>query len=149
MGDKCALLADVPQLQHGLLTQKKLSQSFNCTFRYTDDVLSLSNSQFGDLIHRFYHIELEIKDTTDTYRSASYLGTSLPPVVCRRAYIVFVYSGVKHVLTIGVTWRVSYKRQELLTLREHHVSRLPNVASVSGLPLRFSLTIIHDFSSVL
>ena len=44
MGDNCALLADVPQLQHGLLTPKKLSQSFNCTFRYTDDVLSLSNS---------------------------------------------------------------------------------------------------------
>ena len=35
-------------------------------FRYIDDVLSLSNSRFGDLSDRIYPIELEIKDTTDT-----------------------------------------------------------------------------------
>jgi hypothetical protein len=31
---------------------------------------------------------------------------------------LFAYSEIKHVLYIRVTWRVSYKRQELLTLRE-------------------------------
>jgi hypothetical protein len=38
------------------------------TFRYKDDVLSLNN-----YVDRFYPIELEINDTTDTDRSASYL----------------------------------------------------------------------------
>ena len=42
-------------------------------FRYIDDVLSLNNSRFGDFVHRIYSIELEIKDTTDTGRSASYI----------------------------------------------------------------------------
>jgi len=46
-------------------------------FCYTDDVLSLSNSSFGELIDRFYPIEFEIKDTTYTDRSASYLDTHL------------------------------------------------------------------------
>ena len=30
-----------------------------------------------------------------------------------------MYSGVQHVFTIWVTWRVSYGRKELLTLRKH------------------------------
>ena len=51
----------------------ELARSFNFTFHYIDDVLSLNNSRFGDFVDRIYHIELEIKDTTDTDRSASYL----------------------------------------------------------------------------
>jgi len=42
-----------------------------------DDVLSLNNSRFGDFVDRIYPIELEIKDTTDTNRSASYLDLYL------------------------------------------------------------------------
>ena len=42
-------------------------------FSYIDGVLSLNNSRFGDFIDRIYPIELRIKDTTDTDRSASYL----------------------------------------------------------------------------
>jgi hypothetical protein len=53
--------------------QKKLDRSFNFTFRYIDDVLSLNNSKFGDFVDRIYPIELEIEDTTDTDRVASYL----------------------------------------------------------------------------
>jgi hypothetical protein len=34
-------------------------------------------------------------------------------------FCLFTHSGVKYVLTKQVTWWVSYKRQELLTLREH------------------------------
>ena len=50
--------------------------------------------------------------------------SSFPPVVCRRVYVIFMLwlfanSGVQHVLTIRVKWWVSYKRQELLTRREH------------------------------
>ena len=57
--------------------QKEASPSFNFTFRYIDDVLSLNNSRFGDFVDRTYPIELEIKDTTDTDRSASYLDLHL------------------------------------------------------------------------
>ena len=53
--------------------EKKLARSFNFTFRYIDDVLLLNNYRLGDFVHRIYPIELEIKDTTDTDRSASYL----------------------------------------------------------------------------
>jgi hypothetical protein len=58
-------------------SEKKLARSFNFTFRYIDDVLSLNYSRFGDFVDRIYLIELEIKDTTDTDRSASYLDLHL------------------------------------------------------------------------
>jgi hypothetical protein len=35
------------------------------------------NKKYGDFVDRIYHIELEIKDTTDTDRSASYLDQHL------------------------------------------------------------------------
>ena len=60
-----------------LKKQKKLARSFNFTFRYIDDVLSLNNSKFGDFVDSIYPIELEIKDTTDTDKSASYLDRHL------------------------------------------------------------------------
>jgi hypothetical protein len=80
MGTNCApLLADLLLYSYKadfiqwLLkkNEKKLARSFNFTFRYIDDVFSLSNSRFGDFVDRIYPIELEIKDTTDTERSAS------------------------------------------------------------------------------
>jgi len=46
--------------------EKKLARSFNCTFPYIDDVLSLNKSRFGDFVDRIYPIELEIMNTTDT-----------------------------------------------------------------------------------
>ena len=63
----------------GLLkkNKKKLARSFNFTFLYKDDVISLNNSRFGDFVDRIYSIKLEIKDTTDTDRSASCLGLHL------------------------------------------------------------------------
>jgi hypothetical protein len=57
--------------------EKKLARSFNFTFRYIDDVLSLNNSRLGDFVDRIYPIELEIKDTTNTDRSASNLDLHL------------------------------------------------------------------------
>jgi hypothetical protein len=58
------------KLHTGLLkkNQKKLARSFNFTFRYINDVLSLNNSRFGNFVDRIYPIELEIKDTTNTDR---------------------------------------------------------------------------------
>jgi hypothetical protein len=86
MGTNCAsLLADLflysceADFIQGLLKQneRKLVRSFNFTFRYIDDILSLNNSMFGDFVDRIYLIELEVKDTTDTDRSASYLDLHL------------------------------------------------------------------------
>ena len=57
--------------------EKKLALSFNFTFRYIDEVFSLNNSKFGDFVDRIYPIELEIKVTTDTCRSASYLDLQI------------------------------------------------------------------------
>ena len=48
-------------------------RSFDFTFRYIDDVLSLNNN----CIDHIYLIDLQIKDTTDTDRSASYLDLHL------------------------------------------------------------------------
>ena len=57
--------------------EKKPARSFNLTFRYIDDVLSLNNFRFGDFVDLIYPIELELKDPTDTDRSASYLDPHL------------------------------------------------------------------------
>ena len=56
------LLADVflysyeADFIQGLLkkNEKKQTRSFNFTFRYIDDVLSLNNSRFGDFVDRFF-----------------------------------------------------------------------------------------------
>ena len=82
MGTSCApLFADVFIYSYEAdfieKNQKKLARSFNFTFRYIDDVLSLNNSRFGDFVDRVHPTELEIKDTTDTDRSASYLDLHL------------------------------------------------------------------------
>jgi hypothetical protein len=86
MDTNCApLLADLflysydADFIQGLLNKnkKKLARSFHFTFRYIDDVLSLNNSRFGNCVDRIYLIELEIKDTIDTDRSASYLELHL------------------------------------------------------------------------
>jgi hypothetical protein len=67
--------------------EKKLTRSFNFTFRYIDDVLLPNNSRFGDFVDRIYPIELEIKDTTDTDRSPSYLD--LPFEIVHQTYNLF------------------------------------------------------------
>ena len=52
---------------------KKIALSFQFTFHYIDDILSLNNSRFVDCVDHIYPIDLEIKDTTDTDLSASFL----------------------------------------------------------------------------
>ena len=63
----------------GLLkkNEKRLVRSFNFTSRYIDDVLSLNKSRFGDFVDRIHPTELEIKDTTYTDGSASYIDLHL------------------------------------------------------------------------
>ena len=57
---------------------KKLAVSFNFTYRYIDDVLSIYNNNFHSYVHLIYPDELEeIKDTTESDRCASYLDILL------------------------------------------------------------------------
>ena len=86
MGTNCApLLADLflytyeAEFIQNLIArkQKNIAQSFNFTYRYIDDVLSLSNSDFDKYIHTIYPPELEIKNTTDSNKSSSYLDLLL------------------------------------------------------------------------
>jgi hypothetical protein len=83
IGTNCApLLADLflptclwARFPAWLLTSKDriLTQTSNSRFRYIDDILSLNNSRFGEYLHRIYPNYFEVKDTTDTETSASYL----------------------------------------------------------------------------
>ena len=99
MGTNCApLLADLFLYSYEadfiqmLLKRgdKKLACSFNYTYRYIDDVLSLNNSKFSDYLHVIYPDELQIKDTTDSSKSAAYLDLYLEidhkGTLCTRLY---------------------------------------------------------------
>ena len=56
---------------------KKQKTSFNLTFYYVDDVLSLNNHKFNDYIDVIYPEELEIKNTTDAPKWVNYLDIRL------------------------------------------------------------------------
>jgi hypothetical protein len=77
MGTNCVLLADLFLYSYEADFIQGLARSFDFTFRYIDDVLSLNHSRLGDFVDRIYPIELEIKDITDTDRSVSYLDLHL------------------------------------------------------------------------
>ena len=59
----------------------KWSIILDFTICYKDDFLLLNNSKYGDFVERMYPIELEIKDTTDTGKSASCLNWHLEKTV--------------------------------------------------------------------
>ena len=84
MGTNCApLLADLflysADFIQKLLNQKKkkLAVSFNLTFRYIDDILSINNDNFHTYVNTIYPNELEIKDITESSTHASYLDILL------------------------------------------------------------------------
>ena len=82
MDTNCAtLLADIflysyeAEFIQSLLSagKKRLASQFNFTYRYIDDVLSINNPDFENYLGQMYPPELEIKDTTESNTSASYL----------------------------------------------------------------------------
>lgn len=86
MGTNCApLLADIflysyeAEFIQSLLSngKKKLASQFNWTYRYIDDVLSINNPSIRDYLGAIYPSELEIKETTESNTSASYLDILL------------------------------------------------------------------------
>ena len=86
MGTNCApLLADLflysyeTEFLQSLVHNMKIkeAESFNLTYRYIDDVLSINNPSFAAWIPSIYPPELEIKETTDTTCSTSFLDLHL------------------------------------------------------------------------
>ena len=57
--------------------KKRLASQFNFTYRNIDDVLSINNPDFENYLGQMYPPELEIKDTTKSNTSASYLDLLL------------------------------------------------------------------------
>ena len=55
----------------------KIASQFNFTYRYIDDVLSINNPDFENYFGQMYPAEFEIKDTTESNTSASYLDLLL------------------------------------------------------------------------
>ena len=53
------------------------ARAFNFTYRYIDDVLSINNFKFAEFLPLIYPPELEVKETTDTPSSASFLDLYL------------------------------------------------------------------------
>jgi hypothetical protein len=85
MGTNCApLLADLFFYSYESEFLQKLvkykiheARAFNFTYRYIDDVLSINNSRFTELLPLIYPPELEVKETTDTASSASFFDLYL------------------------------------------------------------------------
>ena len=67
-------------LGHNKLYGKKRLADLSSTshnYRYIDDVLSINNPNFENFLGQIYPPELEIKDTTESNTSASYLDLLL------------------------------------------------------------------------
>ena len=86
MGTNCAPLpADLflysyeSEFLQNLVKNQKIheTRAFNFTYRYIDDVLSINNPRFTEFLPLIYVPELEIKETTDTASSASFLDLYL------------------------------------------------------------------------
>ena len=54
-----------------------MASRFNLTYRYIDGVLPINNPEFENNLGKMYPVEVEIKDTTESNTSASYLDLLL------------------------------------------------------------------------
>ena len=85
MGTNCApLLANLYLFYHEYAFLMKLGKgknfegkSFNHTFRFIDDLLSINNKHFKKHISSIYPKELELKETTESNTSCSFLDLLL------------------------------------------------------------------------
>jgi hypothetical protein len=114
----------------------------NCAPLLVDFMQGSLNKRYGDFVDRIYHIELEIKDTTDTARSASYLGLMLDinsekekdfnfpivnfPFICSntptvRAYGVYISQLIRYLRT---SFQNVLDRGMLLTRKQFQLAKL-------------------------
>ena len=111
MGTNCApLLADLflysyeADFIQKLLNQKKkkLAVSFNLTFRYIDDVLSINNDNFHTYVNTIYPNELEIKDATESSTHASYLDILLSVDTDKNSQPSYTTSGTISIFLLSI-----------------------------------------------
>jgi hypothetical protein len=70
--------------------------------------------------YMFYHMSLRSEFRIKLCSVNLYLQLFVGGLRSYLRYLcLLAYSGVQHILTIWVTWWLSYKRQELFALREH------------------------------
>ena len=128
MGTNCdPLLADIflysyeAEFIQSLLStgKKKLASQFNFTYRYIDDVLSINNPDFENYLGQMYPAELEVKDTTESNTSASYLDLLLRSRVTVSCELPFT-TNVTIWTSISQTFRswvaIFYLRQPMVFL---------------------------------
>ena len=73
-----SLLYEAEFIQSLLSTgRKQLASRFNFTYRYINDVLSINNPELENYLGQIHPVELDIKDTTESTSSASYLDLLL------------------------------------------------------------------------
>jgi hypothetical protein len=86
MGTNCAPLLDdlflysyESKFLQKLVKDKKIheARAFNFIYRYSDDVLSFNNYRFAEFLPMIYPPELEVKETTETASSESFLDLYL------------------------------------------------------------------------
>jgi hypothetical protein len=65
----------IQKLQHE--KNKSLAVAFNSTFTYINDVLLINNDKLHSYMDSIYPSELEMKHTTESSTSASYLNVLL------------------------------------------------------------------------
>jgi hypothetical protein len=120
--------------------EKKLARSFNFTFCFIDNVLSLNNYRFGDFV------ELEVRNTTDTDRSVSYLDIHIEIDSERRLrtklydkradFVSFRFSC--EALLIQIKEQVGKKRRTLCTHRYADCllkNTSPNIANMLSIKI--------------
>jgi hypothetical protein len=76
---------------------KKLALSFNHTCRYINDLLSISNHNFHTYVHLIYLEKLEIKVTTESDKSATYLNIldrQIDLFISKRCIISLMHSSI-------------------------------------------------------
>jgi hypothetical protein len=66
-------------------------KNFNSAVRYINDVLSINDDRFHSYVDSIYPSELEIKDTTGSSTSASYLDVLLNIDADRKLTTQFIY----------------------------------------------------------
>jgi hypothetical protein len=107
MGTNCApLLADLflysyeSEFRQKIVKDKKIheARAFNFTYRYIYDVLSINNSRFGEFLPWIYPPELEVKETTDTASSASFLTYTSNLTTVIKSVLKYMINGMTSIL---------------------------------------------------
>jgi hypothetical protein len=118
---------------------------FNFTYRYIDDVLSINNSRFAEFLPLIYPPELEVKETTDTVSSASFLDL----------YLEFDDSGqLREIRIIATGPCIANQLRDVNTIcrrswyiAAHVWMRLESLISHTGILMTFYLSIILDLQN--